>query len=381
MRAGFSAVCFLCAAALLVMQDSFGPTALAFLLVLAALEIVRVRFCDTWLVTALSAAAAGAAALLEPTLILLFAVPLQGAASKTPLAPTAAGAASLITAAAVGGIISPSTLPYVGIVLTAAVLLGALTRQLEATRTSYERLYDQERRLRYDLESAKNQLLQSLQEQVRLTEAHERSRIARDIHDHVGHGLASSLLQLQAASKLLSNDPGRAAGLLETSIDRLSDSLTMMRDTVHRLQPQVKLGVDYLKRIVDEAQFCETDFTTHGDTSRIPAYLLQIAGTIIKEGLTNAARHARPTHVQVSLTVFAAFVRLSLQDNGPGAPTPLREGMGLSSIRERVQNLGGSVSFHSQNGFHIVCILPLPELAAEADANADDPSRDRLNSP
>lgn len=349
----FGAACFAATAYALIHSQTLEPVSVVVILALVALETVRHRFLPVWPLVLAQGVVAVGGGFVNPHLLLLIPVVLQGAA--------ALGAwllvVGVLTAAA--PLVAVSDRPLFVVAAAGGIAMGALWRQWEQGRQAAEAQYDNERRLRYELEGTKNRLLQSLHEQVQLAEAHERSRIARDIHDHVGHGMAGVLMQLQAAKKLLGRDRQRAEVMLEDSIQRLAESLTVMRETVHNLRPKAKLGAEYLKSIVESFQFSAIHWHSTGDLSQVPGQLLEIIGVVMKEALTNASRHSQAANVTVQVDVYDSFVRLLIEDDGVGVEGSLQEGMGLTGIRERVQNLGGSVSLRSHPGFMIVCILPL----------------------
>ncbi len=349
----YATACFLAAASALYLYQGITVEAAAMLLSLAAADIFRHRFCDQPLTVTAEALLIFAAALYQPAFWLLLPVALAAASAHGLAWPAlAAGGLALL-------FVNAPWQPFLGLLVISAVVIGSLWRERLRMARSYEALYDEERRTRYELEGTKNRLMQSIQEQVKLAEAQERGRIARDIHDHVGHGLAGVLLQLQAADKLMDRDEAKAKDMLRNSVERLSQSVSLMRETVHNLRPKTKLGIEYLREIVDTFQFCPTELRTHGDVGRIPGHILEMAGAVIKEALTNASKYSRADTVLVQIDVYDSFVRVMVEDDGVGVSGPVQEGMGLSGIRERVQNMGGSVSLRSQPGFMILCILPL----------------------
>ena len=240
------------------------------------------------------------------------------------------------------------------------MLIAYILKHFKQKNDGYKSMLDDERRIRYELESVKARLLNSSKETARLAEISERNRIAREIHDNIGHRLAGILIQLEAGMKIKHRDPERADKILAKSIHRLSESLTMIRDTVHRLKPTQKVGVDYIKEIIGNFKFCEVQFKLTGDFSMIPAAYVEVIATNIKEALTNASRHANATNMEIAINVNGKFIRLLIKDNGKGCKN-IKQGMGLSGMRERVKNAGGTFSVSGSDGFMIVCILPMIE--------------------
>jgi signal transduction histidine kinase len=218
-------------------------------------------------------------------------------------------------------------------------------------------LLDEERRLRYELERTKAMLLRSNAEVANIAEVKERNRLARDIHDSVGHSLAGNLIQLQAAAKLLEKDSDKAKAILGQSIQRLADTVGLLRDTVHNMKPREQVGIGYVKNVLDNFSFCPIDFSYSGDFNSVPSTHLETLTTCLKQALTNAANHSRATQIQVTMETAETYSRLMVKDNGVGC-AKIKEGLGLSGMRERVTNLGGHVSVHAEEGFLVVCFLP-----------------------
>jgi len=266
---------------------------------------------------------------------------------------------------------SPAGGPAFGAVLLAtglSVLLADVTRRGREKERRLQRILDEERRLRYELEQVKRKLLHASREAAEIAEMRERNRIAREIHDRVGHKIAGILFQLQAANKLSQRDHARdhardhekAAAMVDGSVAALSEALELLRETVHNLKPRQPLGVAYIQRIIDQYTFCPVRFSFRGDFNQVPPHHMEVLATTIQEALTNAAKHSQATEVDIRIEIRDAFTRLAIRDNGVGAEK-IREGLGLSGMRERIRNMGGTVSISGKDGFLIVCLIPREE--------------------
>ena len=144
-------------------------------------------------------------------------------------------------------------------------LVALVTKNIETKKKVYRNILDSERRLRYELENTKAQLLNSSREVVHIAEVKERNRIARNIHDNIGHSIAGIYMQLQVVEKLYGKDDAKARKLLKDSIIGLSNSLNVVRDTVHNIKPKENLGIEYITKIIDSFKFCEVEFKHIGD--------------------------------------------------------------------------------------------------------------------
>ena len=224
--------------------------------------------------------------------------------------------------------------------------------------SSFREIYDNERRYRYELEDTKERLLNAAKEAAHIAEIKERNRIAREIHDTVGHSIAGILMQLQVVYKLMKKDEQKSEELLKNSIESLSQALNLMRDTVHNIRPNDALGIDYIKKIIENFSFCEVDFRYIGDFNRLPPNIMEVISSNVKESLTNTAKYAKASKIEITIDINDQFVRTLIKDNGQGE-VKLKEGFGLGGMRERIKNLNGSISINGENGFLIVFIIPL----------------------
>lgn len=253
--------------------------------------------------------------------------------------------------------------PQIYLLTLMMIIVAILAHNLRVSEEKQARqteMIDNERRLRYELEQAKAQLLHSAKEIATLAEIKERNRIARELHDSVGHSLAGILIQLQAVQKLYSKDEGRAQTMMQKSIEGLSETVELLRNTVHNIKPQQHMGLGYIQSIIEHFHFAPVDLKVSGDFNTIPANHLHIMGATIKEALTNTSRYSQATRVEITIDVYEQFTRMRIKDNGVGCKH-IKEGLGLSGMRESVHNIGGNISISGEDGFQIVCILPRQE--------------------
>ena len=346
-----------------VAGDAVTPLGVMGLVFLAALWIFREKYYYHWALLAVEEAVIIAQAHIHPAALLLNGVLAFDVAAR--------GQYWLLLLLLPGGIcfLRGENLIFYFILLALFALCGYLRHTLDKKELSFREIYDRERRNRYALEEAKARLLNSAREAAHLAEIQERNRIAREIHDSLGHSLAGILLQLQAAVKALDKDEARARELFQVSVKGLAEAVNLLRDTVYNIRPHEKLGLEYFQGIIEEYQFCPADFSHKGDLSSLSANQVQILSAILKEALTNASRHSQATQIEVQLEVRKNIIRLYIRDNGVGCAC-FQEGMGISGMRERVQNAGGTISISPANGFMIVCVLPREESGGALSASA-----------
>ena len=224
--------------------------------------------------------------------------------------------------------------------------------------------YDKQRSYNYELETAKMKLLNAAEDSARIAEIKERNRIAREIHDNIGHNIAGVLMVMQAALKLMGKDDEKSKELLQRSVDTLSDGLTLLKNTVYNIKPKEELGIDYIEKVIENFSFCKVKFESTGDLTNLSPARLELVATNIKEALTNASKHSKATLVKITLSCNESFLRLQIKDNGVGCEK-IKDSLGLSGMKERVKNAGGSIAINGDDGFIVVCVIPLNEKAGE----------------
>ncbi|CAH1201919.1 hypothetical protein PAECIP111893_01770 [Paenibacillus plantiphilus] len=239
-------------------------------------------------------------------------------------------------------------------------LLAFALRGREGKESEYRRTLDDERRLRYELEQTKDKLLRSSLDIANIAEIKERNRIAREIHDTIGHRMAGVLVHLQASFKLRGKDEDKSLDMLAKSIASLSGTIDIIRDTVHNIKPKETLGVEYIHNVIDNFKFCPVELKLTGDFNSLPAHHLEIITTNVKEALTNAYRYSAATEIAIAIDANEQFTRVYIKDNGIGCHR-IKEGLGLSGMKERIRNVGGSISISGMDGFLIVSLLPRQE--------------------
>lgn len=250
-----------------------------------------------------------------------------------------------------------ATVHFVVFLLSAA-LFGTVLRHWQQQRTSFWREIDQERKARYELERLKIDLLQANSETAQMAELTERNRIARDLHDHLGHDLTGALLALQAYEQCQHGE--QAEKMFAQVKKRLTRSTKRLRDTVHDMTPVALIGEQTIESITENFTYCPVSYQKSGNMDSVPVYLWSLLIPCLKEALTNVARHSDATKVTVHLDVTETIVRLSIQDNGT-CSAQSTDGSGLRNLKIRARAAGGSLSVNRSSGYSIVCVLPIQE--------------------
>ena len=211
-----------------------------------------------------------------------------------------------------------------------------------------------------DLQIA-NRKLQDYAAQVEaLAAANERNRLARELHDSVTQIIFGLTLSAQAARILLDRDPGRVAGQLDHIQGLAQNALAEMRSLIQQLHPNPASGDDLvtrLRRLAVERQSADglvVEITIQGERP-LPANITNELFRIVQEALNNIVKHAHTDHAVISLELDQGNrVALSIEDHGigfdPHKINAMPGHLGLTSISERVQALGGQLRVNSQPG-------------------------------
>jgi signal transduction histidine kinase len=214
------------------------------------------------------------------------------------------------------------------------------------SRRDQELLFDVVRQAAMAVRSARlAEDLQASRERLVLAREDDRRRIRRDLHDGLGPALGGVAMRIEAAGNALESDPTRARALLQQSRDDIADALADVRRLVHGLRPPAldDLGLlDALGQLVERARL--TGVTVDLDAEELPALpaAVEVATyRIVSEALTNCLRHAEADACRIVLAPDSAGITITVSDDGAGIADDVVAGVGLSSMRERAEELGG----------------------------------------
>ena len=212
--------------------------------------------------------------------------------------------------------------------------------------------------------------LQHSRERLVTTREEERRRLRRDLHDGLGAQLAGLNVQAGALRRLIPRDPDAADELVVELREELRSAIADIRRLVYDLRPPAldDLGlVEALRRLAErygsEDEQLRVSVEAPEDLPNLPAAVEVAVYRITQEALTNVARHARAKSCVVRLAVNED-VALEIVDDGVGIPAERSAGVGLSSMRERASELGGScvVEAAPKGGTRVLVRLPLPKV-------------------
>lgn len=258
-----------------------------------------------------------------------------------------------------------------------ALLSGVIlwvTGRLNRLRAALHSMQDADRELEMMLREQNSRLLKSQEYEIRLATMSERNRIAREIHDNVGHMLSRALIMLGAIRTVNRDD------YLSPHLDLLDRTLNTamqeMRDSVHDLHDD---SIDFRKAIDDMAEElkasrrCRVMVDVDIETE-LERYLKITLIAIAREAVSNYLKHSNGDKVEITVHEHPGFCTLSVGDNGTLTPETIQKvhsqtgtdrGNGLNNIRERVKALGGTAYFYTDHGFRVFVNLPKGAKASE----------------
>lgn len=244
----------------------------------------------------------------------------------------------------------------------ACAALSGLAALLRIQENRYRNLLHKYHQVRDDTTEAalllkqKNQELMKNQDyEVELATLTERNRIAREIHDNVGHLLTRSILQVSALLVICANDEALKEQLGSVRAT-LSDAMDNVRSSVHNLHEESIDLRQQLTRLVEDFTFCPVTLTF--DSGPLPMEMNYAVIAIVKEALSNIARHSNASGASVRLIEHPSMYQLTIHDNGTGFSPVGKSGMGLSNMEERIRTFHGNFHIDRTSGFKIFISIP-----------------------
>lgn len=245
-------------------------------------------------------------------------------------------------------------------------------RRAEVASAESKRLYQ-------ELQIAHQQLQAHAAHAEELAVAEERNRLAREMHDTLGHRLTVAAVQLEGAQKLVKRDPEKAVQMIGTVREQVLEGLTELRRTVAALRTPLeedlplRTALTRLASTFMEATRIQTELVLPESIPDLPPDHRHALYRAAQEALTNIQRHAQAKQARLQLALMGdenmadgridTAIRLHIEDDGAGlkegAPV---QGYGLRGLAERAAHLGGELQIEPRHkgGTRIVITLPLP---------------------
>ncbi len=207
---------------------------------------------------------------------------------------------------------------------------------------------------------ANEKLRMAHEEIAHLAKVAERERIARDMHDVLGHTLSVVILKSELAGKLIDIDPERAKNEIRDVEQTSRQALSDVRHAIRGYRAQ-SLEAELQQA---KATLATAGVTVNADTSEVALSPAQesVVALVVREAVTNVVRHAKASKCSLRMTPVNGSCRIEIQDDGSGGVSV--EGNGLRGMRERIQALGGTLERDTTQGTKLIIEFPLASAQA-----------------
>ena len=255
---------------------------------------------------------------------------------------------------------------YIGewVLLIFSVLLmylSFLSIKLADSKRENRKMRDQLTEDNIRLRTQHNELMKNHEKDIYLAGLNERNRIARDMHDALGHSLSSSILLIESLQYI--NDEGKLKDSLKMLQDRLKTGMSDIRHSIHHLYDT---SIDLKARIehyLSDMESYETSFLYDVNYDFKHEEKIDILA-IVRESLTNINKHSNGNEVKVIIKEHPKYITLTIKDNGQPA-TVHNKGMGIQTMKEVVVKYGGVLNTFNDQGFTVHAIFYKEGLSDE----------------
>lgn len=241
--------------------------------------------------------------------------------------------------------------PFIGIVCLMKYR-SALTHK---SKKEYILLRDSSKEFLIGLEKKNKDLMEKQDYEINIATLNERNRIAREIHDNLGHSLSSSILQIGAIMSICKDEAiKKHLNILKTT---LSSGMDNIRTSIHNMHDEYVDLENEINNITKNFTFC--DISVNYDVKSNPDKKYKICFiSIIKESLSNVIKHSDATKVNISIREHPALYQLIIKDNGTSKNIINTDGIGLKNMIYRINSLDGIININNENGYCIFISIP-----------------------
>ncbi|MCQ4923283.1 sensor histidine kinase [Tissierella carlieri] len=245
-------------------------------------------------------------------------------------------------------------LSYITTIITLGLISSIIKKEQNRTLKA-EELYHRLRKSEDELIKS-NQELEAYADSIKeLSILKERNRISREIHDSVGHSLSTIIIQLGAIEKI-AHDNGEAASLMASNLrDFTKNGLEEIRKALRELKPkefkeyETLLAIEGLIKDFSKLTGIDVKLGFSKNKWQLNEETSLVLYRVVQEFLSNSARHGKATKISIFMHFSINDLIVTMQDNGIGI-NEITPGLGLTSISERVGELGGNLSYESKEG-------------------------------
>lgn len=236
-----------------------------------------------------------------------------------------------------------------------AWILAMKTSRLHGMEENLRLLRDSTKEYHLLLQQKNKNLIEKQNQEIHIATLKERNRIAREIHDNVGHMLSRSILQAGALSAV--NQQENLKEPLNGLTMTLSSAMTSVLESVHNLHDD---SIDLKGALLELFSGFSENYLIRLDYDMghyIPASVKYCFISIVKEALSNMSRHSNGSEISITLREHPSLYQLIIKDNGTNI-AQCHSGMGIANMQERIRQLNGTFSLSAKDGFQIFAAVP-----------------------
>lgn len=195
-------------------------------------------------------------------------------------------------------------------------------------------------------------------------EKNERKRLARELHDTIGHALAGMAVGVDACITMIDKNPQLAKAQLKIISKAIRKGMKDVRNSLNKMRPdflqqyRLKEAIEKMKEEISDVTDLKINFNYQIDETGFDTKIEDILFRVIQESITNSIRHGLATVVDIDIYKENNLLCLKIKDNGKGCKA-INYGFGLKQMVERVSQIRGDINFYSENGFTIEIKIPL----------------------
>jgi signal transduction histidine kinase len=219
--------------------------------------------------------------------------------------------------------------------------------------------------------------MRELSQQLVATQEEERKHLSRELHDHVGQVLTALRMELGSIDRLRSPDDAPLARAVSEARQLVDSMVRTVRDLSLGLRPSMlddfglQAALEWHVRDFTRRYGLQVDLAVDGDLQALPERHRLCVYRAVQEALTNCARHASASSVQISVREHDDMLSVTIVDDGIGIePERRKAGLGLRGIEERVRDLGGTLDIHSTRGVGTSITIAVPVIGIEQQREA-----------
>ncbi|TCS78181.1 sensor histidine kinase [Pectinatus cerevisiiphilus] len=230
--------------------------------------------------------------------------------------------------------------------------------------------------LNEQLNTANEKLRNYAIEAERMAETRERNRLAREIHDTLGHALTSIIAGLDACLATIDAAPAFTKKQLQVISDTARNGINDVRRSVKKLRPDnlerlpLKDALYQMIREFSSASGMQIELQHECWPQNLREDEEEVIYRIVQESITNANRHGKAAHILITLTEENNWLKIIIKDDGTGCENPVK-GFGLRHMQERLMLLHGALAYEGHGGFTIKAAIPLNRGDVYNDKNND----------